>query len=129
MFIHCENDSCVSYFEDSCTKNINGEMVSLDNTGKCCSFEKGTSDLYSEMDKNKVYKLTKEEAIAMLGDKEFIHTFRDSDISLIGAEWSRKEILEAIDEFQFELTGETATKMGHGMAFKDNYGWLFVETK
>lgn len=79
---------------------------------------------------DKIYKLTKNEALAILPDKEDIHTFRQGGGNcLIGADWSREEILEMIDENQFELTGELATNMGHGMAFQDEFGWIFVETK
>jgi hypothetical protein len=108
-------------------KNINEEMVSIDNTGKCMSFEKGKNEAYA--DSKKAYKLTKVEALAMLPDKKSIHTFRNSDIALIGADWTRKEIIEMMDIYDFELTGEQATSMGHGMAFKDELGWLFIETK
>lgn len=80
-------------------------------------------------DKNKRYKLTKEEAIKMLPDKEYIHTFRNGSIALVGADWSRENMLEMIEKLEFELSGENATEMGHGMAFMDEIGWVFVETK
>jgi hypothetical protein len=128
MLIHCENDKCKHYFEDSCIKNTNNEMISLDNTGKCIAFEKGTNEAYTNTDKEKRYKLTKDEALAMLPNKEYIHTFRSNNIALVGADWTREEMLEMIEQYEFELTGKQATSMGHGMAFKDELGWIFVET-
>jgi len=96
--------------------------------------------------------LTREEAIAMLPpDKERIHTFRAGGGAggsggagggaggaggsggakgiLLGADWNKVDILTAIEKYEFELSGETMTGMGHGMAFKDEQGWCFVETR
>jgi hypothetical protein len=77
--------------------------------------------------------LTKEEAIAKLPDKEYIHTFRQANnpfaTALIGAGWDKNEIISAMDNYEFELSGERATSMNHGMAFQDEHGWCFVETK
>jgi len=72
--------------------------------------------------------LSKEEALAMLPFKKHVHTFRQAGPILIGADWDRKAILDALDKFEFELTGEQAQSMGHGMAFCDTNGWVFVET-
>ncbi|APH21419.1 hypothetical protein CF088_20420 [Clostridium botulinum] len=129
MLIHCENSNCKHCFEDSCMKNMNKEMISIDNTGRCVDFEKGVNEIYSEIDNSKRCVLTKEEVLKMLPNKDYIHTFRDSAISLIGADWSKKEILKTIENYEFELTGQQATSMGHGIAFQDNNGWVFVETK
>jgi len=79
---------------------------------------------------DEIYKLTTTEALAMLPDKQFIHTFRQGGGNcLIGADWSKNSILKAIDDYGFELTGEQATSMGHGMAFQDEFGWVYVQTK
>ncbi|MBN3380927.1 hypothetical protein, partial [Clostridium botulinum] len=94
MLIHCENSNCKHCFEDSCMKNMNKEMISIDNTGRCVDFEKGVNEIYSEIDNSKRCVLTKEEVLKMLPNKDYIHTFRDSAISLIGADWSKKEILK-----------------------------------
>lgn len=69
--------------------------------------------------------LTKEQAIAMLPDGDYIHTFR----GFVGADWSRNEIMGAIEKYQFELTGPNATAMNHGMGFRDEHGWVFVSTR
>lgn len=74
--------------------------------------------------------LTKEEAIAMLPERESVHTFRNPAPSvLVGADWGREEIIKAINKYDVELTGKEASAMGHGMAFQDEYGWVFVETR
>jgi len=72
--------------------------------------------------------LTKEEVISMLPDGN-IHTFRQAGNTLIGADWERNSMLKAINKYEVELTGEQAASMGHGMAFCDDLGWVFVQTK
>ena len=74
--------------------------------------------------------LKPDEAIAMLSDAEYIHTFRQSmDGALIGADWARQDIMDALKKYTAELTGEHAQALKHGIAFCDNHGWVFVETK
>lgn len=73
--------------------------------------------------------ITKEQAIALLPDGEYIHTYRQIGPNLIGADWERSEIINAMDKYKFELTGPLASSMGHGMAFEDEHGFLFIATK
>jgi len=73
--------------------------------------------------------LTKEEALAMLPDGDFIHTFMQSGLMLLGADSTRERILKEMEIHEFEISGEQATKMGHGIAFCGEHGWVFVETK
>ncbi len=73
--------------------------------------------------------LTKEQAIAMLPDGEYIHTFRQVGMMILGTDWTREEMLTLIDHSEFELSGPQATAMGHGMAAQTDRGWLFVQTK
>lgn len=79
------------------------------------------------MEEKKV--LTAVEAIAMLPDGEEIHTFRNSSFALMGADWKRKSLIEALNKYEVEVPGAQAQAMGHGMAFCDDHGWVFVETK
>lgn len=72
--------------------------------------------------------LTYEEAEQMLPDSETVHTFRQAGFGLLGANWSRSEILTAIKEFGAELSGEHATNMNHGLVVHD-HSYLFIETK
>lgn len=39
--IFCQNTRCKHYFEDSCTKNLNGETIEISADGRCESFKKG----------------------------------------------------------------------------------------
>ena len=72
--------------------------------------------------------VTKERALKMLPDKDDIHTFRGSGAALFGCDWPRKKIVEAIESHEVELSGGTATRMGHAMCLHDERGWLFIET-
>lgn len=69
-----------------------------------------------------------EEAVAMLPDGDDIHTFRSSPMCLIGADWRREQIIEAIRDGGVELAGPTATSMGHGLVLC-NDRTLFIATK
>lgn len=73
--------------------------------------------------------LTKEQAKAMLPEGEVVHTFRGRAMMLIGVDWGRAEIIEAIEKYPVELSGPMATGMGHGMCLEDERGWLFIATK
>ena len=74
-------------------------------------------------------KLSAAEAIAMLPDKEDIHTFRNPGGMLVGADWGREIIVEAIEKCGCELSGDQATTMKHGLVLQDEHGYLFIETK
>ncbi len=70
-----------------------------------------------------------EQAVAMLPDKEYIHTFRNGGIALLGAAWSKAEIIEQLRDHKNELAGGCASSMGHGLYSADEYGGVFIETK
>lgn len=72
--------------------------------------------------------LNKDQALSMLQDGDEIHTFRSQGSVLIGADWSRASILEAIEQNECEIGGETCQAMGHGLVIHAN-GPLFVECK
>jgi hypothetical protein len=76
--------------------------------------------------------LTYDEAVAMLPDGDTIHTFRNPAWGLLlGADWSREYILNAIEKHGCELTGGMAAGMNHGIWINDQKdgGGLFIETK
>jgi len=73
--------------------------------------------------------LTYEQALAMLPAGERIHTFRAGGNLLLGADWPRESLYAVIREFGAELSGPSATGMGHGIAVIDRVGVLFIETK
>lgn len=81
------------------------------------------------------YYLTYDEAVSILPNDEYIHTFRNESFGLIGADWSREEILAELKKTDvvIELTGKHARNMGHGMcAYSKDVKWqsgiLFIET-
>ena len=78
--------------------------------------------------------ITVEEAVDLLPDGDYIHTFFNMPFGLLGADWSREDV---IDKFKtsdkIELTGEQARSLGHGLAVYNNdtkkqSEILFVET-
>lgn len=70
-----------------------------------------------------------EQAIAMIGNRERIHTFRQPMAGMmLGADWGRAELLRAIEKHGAELSGPLATKMKHGLLLIDDHGPLFIET-
>ena len=76
--------------------------------------------------------LTREEAIELLPTDKYVHTFRQGvgpGMMLLGADCERGKLVKAIEEFGAELSGETATSMGHGIVLQDSTGLLFIETK
>lgn len=76
--------------------------------------------------------LTPEEAIEMLPDDEYVHTFRQSGIDgigvLMGADWNRSDVIDAINKYKPQLSGQTASSMGHGIVLEDDRGFVFIET-
>lgn len=75
--------------------------------------------------------ITSEQAEGLLPDGEDIHTFLNGSGMLLGADWSRKEVLAGLQSAKvIKLTGEMAREMGHGIAFIDEKakGWVFVST-
>ena len=78
--------------------------------------------------------LTKEQAISVLSEGESVHTFMNSGFGLVGADWSREDIIDKIQRSDvLALTGEMARSVGHGMcAYNKDTKWpsniLFIET-
>lgn len=74
-------------------------------------------------------ELTIEQAVGMLPEGEYVHTFRNPNGILIGGDWKRDELVETFNKFGVGLSGPQATAMKHGLVVKDDRGFLFVETK
>ena len=78
--------------------------------------------------------LTPEEAISILPEGDYIHTFIENGIAMIGADWSREEVIDKLNRSDtIEITGENARNLGHGLAaYNDNIKYqsdvLFIET-
>ena len=77
--------------------------------------------------------ITSEEAIELLPEGNEIHTFYNAPMCLVGADWSREDIIKKLESVDvIELTGEVARSMDHGMCAY-NHGCLqgevlFIET-
>lgn len=74
------------------------------------------------------------EAIALLPASEFVHTFYNEPFGLVGADWTKSEIMDEIRRADIiELTGEGARNLKHGIAIykkgtKRQDEILFIET-
>lgn len=73
--------------------------------------------------------LTKEQARRMLPDGETIHTFYSTSLALIGADWSKGDILASIDDHDCEIGGLECQRFNHGLVIHTQPGPLFVECK
>lgn len=77
--------------------------------------------------------ITAEQAKAVLPAEETIHTFYQFSLSLVGADWSRKEIYDKLETSDvIELTGSMARSMNHGICAYNKSSMigdvLFIET-
>ncbi len=73
--------------------------------------------------------LTYDEAVAMLPDDDRIHTFLQGGWALLGADWDRDDVLSLLRTGKPELSGETATRMGHGLVAWRNDEPVFIATR
>jgi hypothetical protein len=82
------------------------------------------------MNDNERVFLSYEDAVELLPEGDHIHTFRSNIPGvLVGADWPRDELLEAMKNHRIELSGEMATGMQHGIVIIDKQGPLFIETR
>ena len=71
-----------------------------------------------------------EVAIGMLPNRAAVHTFRNAHIAIVGADWERESLIEAMRAAPFiEIAGPGAQALGHGLAITDKHGLLFIETQ
>ena len=72
--------------------------------------------------------ITHEQAVSLLSDSENIHTFRQSGFGLIGADWSRKGVIDTMKahEQTLQIGGDQCRKMRHGLVLNDG-DYLFIE--
>lgn len=75
-------------------------------------------------------KITVELADKLMKPGEYVHTFESPAPGvLVGADWSRKDLLESFEQFGVELSGAVATSMDHAICFNHGNRWVFVATK
>lgn len=73
--------------------------------------------------------LTYDQAVALLPDGDTIHTYMDSGIALVGADWTRDSVLKLLATGRPELSGPAATAMKHGIvAWRPDGEHVFIET-
>lgn len=78
--------------------------------------------------------ITAEQAVSILPGSDSVHTFYNPGLGLIGADWSKADIIDKLRSSEvIELTGPGARGMGHGIcAYNKNAKYqsdiLFIET-
>ena len=66
--------------------------------------------------KDKIVHLNIEEALYCIGNKEYIHTFINAPFGLIGADWSKEELIEHLQTAEdIQIGGEGCRAMNHGI--------------
>lgn len=71
-----------------------------------------------------------DDAVKLLPDGDTVHTFRQTDFAILGADHKRETLLDAMRKAQdIDVTGEQAQAMNHGLAIHDEHGWLFIATR
>jgi hypothetical protein len=74
--------------------------------------------------------LTKEQAIELLNDGDDIHTFLNPNGMLIGADMSRKRVIELIEIAEtIEIGGPQCVAMKHGLCVRSEGRMYFIESK
>lgn len=74
------------------------------------------------------------EAISLLPEGDTIHTFYNTGLALLGADWQRQDVIDKLAKSdKIEITGDTARSMNHGLAaYNDDIKYqsdiLFIET-
>lgn len=78
--------------------------------------------------------ISPEQAISVLPDGDSVHTFYNPGFGLVGADWSKEEIVDKLrNSDRIELTGPMVRNMGHGIcAYSKDAKYqsdiLFIET-
>lgn len=72
-----------------------------------------------------------DEAVALLPEGDTVHTFVQAAFGLLGADWPRQKILDALKDAEcIDVTGPMAPRMHHGLAIpRKGRGPLFIETR
>lgn len=73
--------------------------------------------------------LTYEQAEALLPAGDEVHVFLNQAPNIIvGADWSRDEVLGLLRGYRSELSGAMATRMGHGIGLIRGNERVFIAT-
>jgi len=73
--------------------------------------------------------ITPEEAIALLNEGEFIHTYRNPAGMLIGCDIKRQDLIDRINANpeKLQIGGDACRQINHALVLEEN-GYLFIET-
>ena len=76
--------------------------------------------------KSKLF-ITPEQAISLLAEGEYIHTFRANRV-LIGADRTREEVINLFNDYpkSIQIGGNQCVLLGHGIVVEDITGYLFI---
>ena len=70
-----------------------------------------------------------DDAAKLLPDAEQVHTFRQAGSIILGADWDKTSLLDAMRKApEIQVTGPQAQAMKHGLCIVDDHGPLFIET-
>ena len=78
--------------------------------------------------------ITVDEAIKILPEDNYVHTFVNLSMGLVGADWSKEDIIDKLKSVDtIEISGDCARNMGHGLVvYNSDARWqsdlLFIET-
>ncbi len=73
--------------------------------------------------------ITPDEAISLLNEDEQIHTFRNPNGMLLGADHNRESLIKLLraNPDKIQIGGEACRRINHGLIIDDG-GYLFIET-
>jgi hypothetical protein len=81
------------------------------------------------MSKNEKEVISFDDAVKHLPDAEQVHTFREAGFTILGADWDKPALLNAMRKApEIQVTGPQAQAMRHGLCIFDDHGPLFIET-
>ena len=79
--------------------------------------------------KDEKVRITKTQAIELLLEGETVHILRSGSSMLIGCDWSRDGVINAINKHSdtLEIGGDVCKSMGHALVLNDGE-LLFIES-
>ena len=80
------------------------------------------------MSDDKVF-LSYEQAVSLLPEGDNVHVFLNPNGVLLGADWSRKSVLDMLQVGESQLGGGMCLSMGHGLVCKNEGRFHFVATR
>ena len=69
------------------------------------------------------------EALTLIAEGEYVHTFRNTAGILVGCDWERSHLIRAMSETEVKFSGEPATQLNHGINIINNGSYLFIATR